>query len=89
VTEDQRGKEPRTRSHTGIGLGVGTALGLGIGAALGIALSSVALVTVGVVAGLSMGVAIGDALDRRAKARALGSGQDQNDPEENSTEEAL
>ena len=57
------------RKYTGVGLGIGTVLAAGLGIGLGTALSSVAMVTVGAVAGLSIGVAIGDALDKRAKAK--------------------
>ena len=77
MTRDQKSEGPVATSHTGLGLVIGTGLGVGIGAVLGTALSSVALVTVGVVAGLSIGVAIGDALDKRDKAKAADTDQDQ------------
>ena len=77
MTRDQKSEAPVVRSHTGLGLVIGTALGVGLGAVLGTALSSVAMVTVGAVAGLSMGVAIGDALDRRAKAKSADTHHDQ------------
>ena len=77
MTRDQKSESPVVTSHTGLGLVIGTALGVGMGVVLGTALSSVALVTVGCVAGLSIGVAIGDALDRRDKAKGADTDQDQ------------
>jgi len=77
MKRDPESEGPVVTNHTGLGLVIGTGLGVGIGAVLGTALSSVALVTVGVVAGLSIGVAIGDALDKRDKAKAADTDRDQ------------
>ena len=87
MKRDPKSGNPAVKSHTGIGLAIGTILGVGMGIALGTALSSVALVTVGAVAGLSIGVAIGDALDRRAKKKAIGPGNQEDDLAETPTED--
>ena len=79
MKRDPTSDDSAEKSHTGVGLVIGTTLGVGMGIALGTALSSVGMVTVGAVAGLSIGVAIGDALDRRAKA--TDKGRDQSDLE--------